>query len=65
MAPPPSGSRKEGKERSPGALSSPLSREKDIKDWKGLCVNCAKRDTCLLPGSEGGVWHCADYVEER
>ncbi len=65
MAPSPSDSRKERKERSPGELSGPQSRETDAKDWKGLCVNCAKRDTCLFPRAEGGVWRCGDYVEER
>jgi len=28
---------------------------------KGLCINCAYRDTCLFPRPEGGVWHCAEY----
>jgi len=31
---------------------------------KGLCVNCAYRDACLLPRSEGGVWHCEKYAED-
>lgn len=38
---------------------------KDAKDCKGLCENCANRHTCLLPKSEGGVWHCEEFVEER
>ena len=28
---------------------------------KGLCVNCAHRDTCQLAKSECGVWHCEEY----
>ena len=28
---------------------------------KGLCVNCAHRDTCKLPRPKGGVWHCEEY----
>jgi len=28
---------------------------------KGLCVNCAERDTCMLPKPKGGVWHCEEY----
>jgi len=27
----------------------------------GLCANCAHRDTCTFPKSEGGVWHCEEY----
>jgi hypothetical protein len=29
-----------------------------------LCINCANRFDCLLPKSEGGVWHCEEYIEE-
>ena len=29
--------------------------------FKGLCVNCAHRDTCMLPKPKGGVWHCEEY----
>ena len=28
---------------------------------KGLCVNCANRDTCIYAKREGGVWHCEEY----
>jgi hypothetical protein len=28
---------------------------------KGLCVSCAKRDTCTFPKPEGGVWHCDEF----
>lgn len=31
--------------------------------WQGLCVNCARREECALPGRrEGGVWHCEEYA---
>jgi len=30
-------------------------------ELKGLCVNCAHRDTCKLPRPKGGVWHCEEY----
>lgn len=29
--------------------------------FKGLCVNCNKRETCTFPKPEAGVWHCEDY----
>jgi len=29
---------------------------------KGLCINCAHRDTCRLPKPRGGVWHCEEYA---
>lgn len=28
---------------------------------KGLCANCEDRETCTLPKSETGVWHCEQY----
>jgi len=28
---------------------------------RGLCVNCAHRDSCTFPIVEGGVWHCEEY----
>jgi hypothetical protein len=34
-------------------------------EHKGLCMNCANRDTCLYPKPEGGVWHCEEYTEDR
>jgi hypothetical protein len=43
----------------------PSSRAIDAQTCKGLCVNCAYRDTCLLPRAEGGVWHCEEYLEEQ
>jgi len=49
---------------SPGAgfVSESLSQEKKSDSrFKGLCVNCAKRETCTFPKAEGGVWHCEDY----
>lgn len=30
----------------------------------GLCVNCAKRETCSFPKPEGGLWHCEEYWTE-
>jgi len=32
------------------------------KPLKGLCVNCANRDTCTFRKPEGGVWHCEEYI---
>ncbi len=29
--------------------------------YKGLCVNCENRKTCMLSRTEGGVWHCEEY----
>jgi len=41
-------------------------RRKEVeKELRGLCVNCANRETCLFPKSEGGVWHCEEFVEEH
>jgi len=29
---------------------------------KGLCMNCQIAANCIYPKSEGGVWHCNEYV---
>jgi len=34
---------------------------KDKGESKGLCRNCKKHETCILPKPEGGVWHCKEY----
>ena len=30
-------------------------------NFMGLCMNCDLRDSCTLPRSESGVWHCEEY----
>jgi len=37
------------------------SLQAGMTDAKGLCVNCAHRDSCQLAKPEGGVWHCEEY----
>ena len=54
-----------GRDRSTGERSDQIEHDSDAQDCKGLCVNCAKRGSCLLPEREGGVWHCEEYVEEQ
>lgn len=29
--------------------------------YKGLCINCAHRETCTLPKSEEEKFHCEEY----
>ena len=65
MAHHPSESRKNGKERFHADRASRALQKKNGEELKGLCVNCANRYTCLFPKSEGGVWHCQEYVEEH
>jgi hypothetical protein len=38
-----------------------LRPEVEMPQSKGLCVNCAHRDTCAWSKREGGVWHCEEY----
>lgn len=33
----------------------------ELKELKGLCLNCAHRDACQLSKPETGVWHCEEY----
>ncbi len=30
-------------------------------NFKGLCVNCTKRDTCEIKKPKEGVWRCDEY----
>jgi hypothetical protein len=30
--------------------------------FRGLCINCDVRHTCMFPRPEEGVWHCEEYV---
>lgn len=65
MAHHPSGSGKHAEDLSPAEVTRPRRRAEQGEELKGLCVNCANRSVCLLPKSEGGVWHCQEYVEEK
>jgi hypothetical protein len=40
----------------------PIAAEStEVNGRKGLCINCAHADTCMLPKPAGGVWHCEEY----
>jgi hypothetical protein len=36
--------------------------EPESNNFRGLCINCEKRSSCMFPKPEGGVWHCEEYV---
>lgn len=60
----PFGSWNQGNDESLTDRAGQRRRKEDESEFKGLCLNCANRHTCLLPRSEGGVWHCEEYLEE-
>jgi hypothetical protein len=64
MARHPSGTKKEGKDDLPIEGAESENGSGGATEYKGLCANCVHRDSCLLPKSEGGVWHCEEYLEE-
>jgi len=43
------------------AADKPADISADSSPLKGLCVNCANRDSCKLHRPEAGVWHCEEY----
>lgn len=47
--------------RPPGSVAKSLTMERESGIDKGLCRNCANRETCTFPKPEGGVWHCDEY----
>jgi hypothetical protein len=61
----PSKPQKNGNDRPSAYWTSSRAAGKERKEFKGLCVNCARRYECLLLNSEGGVWHCEAYLEEH
>ena len=42
--------------------NSQRNSETAAQEFKGLCRNCEKRDTCTYPKPEGGIWHCEEYL---
>ena len=36
--------------------------DKGTTEMKGLCVQCARRQTCTYPKPAGGVWHCDELA---
>jgi len=65
MAGHPFGYRKGDRDRLTSNHADPEERGEEAGEYEGLCVNCAKREVCLLPKSEGGVWHCEEYMEDN
>ncbi|MEP0848480.1 MAG: hypothetical protein HRF50_16865 [Phycisphaerae bacterium] len=49
------------REPEPQVENLPAAAALRVSPLKGLCVNCVHRDTCTLPKSEMGVWHCEEY----
>jgi glutamate dehydrogenase (NAD(P)+) len=42
----------------------PTIEEKEAARSKGLCASCSKREECSIEIQEGGIWRCAEYVQE-
>lgn len=61
----PSGHPKDDGDQPPSEHLNSRGPAKKAGIFVGLCANCANRETCLIPKSEGGVWHCEEYVEDR
>lgn len=38
------------------------NEENDCAGYTGLCKNCENRKTCRCSTSEGGIWHCEEYL---
>jgi hypothetical protein len=53
--------RKDNPTRILSFTSSARSAEKNSSEYVGLCASCRKRETCIYPKSEGGVWRCEEY----
>lgn len=47
--------------RIPAVTTSATVVEKESHKFVGLCASCRKRETCIYPKSEGGVWRCEEY----
>jgi len=38
------------------------NRGESVIQLKGICNNCANRETCMHSKPEEGIWHCEEYV---
>lgn len=49
----------------PRAVQNPRASERSAvanREWfPGLCMTCAKRETCTYPKPEGGVFRCDEF----
>jgi hypothetical protein len=43
------------------AKARPDINENEEVKFKGLCLNCENRKTCIFPKPEEGVWRCEEY----
>ena len=50
-----------GKHTLPSAEKGDRPVIREAIKLKGLCLNCAIRETCMLPRPIEGVWHCEEY----
>ncbi|MFB3788142.1 MAG: hypothetical protein ACE15F_17415 [bacterium] len=39
-----------------------LSPHEETNLYKGLCVDCANRESCTYPRTDGGIFHCEEYL---
>ena len=39
----------------------PADLRPELPASKGLCVNCALRESCAWAKRDSGVWHCEEY----
>lgn len=39
-----------------------MQSDQRSSNLKGLCKTCASSATCTFPRSEGGVWHCEEFI---
>ena len=44
-----------------GSKEKPDVEPKEENRFKGLCINCENRETCVFPKPEEGVWRCEEY----
>jgi hypothetical protein len=56
------GPKAETKLRKVAPQLEPRGELKQVTGLKGLCVNCDLRTTCTHGITEGGVWHCENYL---
>lgn len=50
-------------ENEPNRKSVIPKEKKLLRELKGLCQNCVRRDICALPRPRTGVWHCEEFEE--
>jgi hypothetical protein len=54
--------KKENKKEIISSYDADNYKNKENKQFKGLCINCENRERCVNSRTDSGIWHCEEYL---